>query len=139
MAVSFQPRLRMRPSTTTVSTFDGCAAVTSMCAGSPNMPRLTSRVDTMMRSARLPALSEPTLSAIPIECAPSIVPSSSTRRAVSLNSFTVLDVLNELHDAEHVGITGKLHRADRQSDRNVRRQHVRSLRQAEADAQLTGG
>ena len=88
MAVSLPPCLRMRPSITTVSTFDGCAAVTSMWAGSPNTPRLTSRVETMMRSARLPALSEPTLSAMPIERAPSMVPSSSTRRAVSLNSFS---------------------------------------------------
>src|SRR5262245_25879310 len=39
-AVSLPPRLRMRPSTTTVSTFEGCAAVTIICAGSVKTPRL---------------------------------------------------------------------------------------------------
>jgi len=40
-------------------------------------------------SARFPGLSEPTLFAMPIERAPSIVASSSTRRAVSLNSLSL--------------------------------------------------
>ena len=49
-----------------------------------------SRVDTMIRSARLPGLSEPILSSMPMERAPSMVASSSTRRAVSLNSLSLL-------------------------------------------------
>src|SRR5712691_5766421 len=88
-AVSLPRRLRMRPSTITVSTFAGCAASTSMCAGSLKTPRFTARVLTMMRSARFPAFSDPTRSSTPIERAPSIVASSSTRRAGSLNSFSL--------------------------------------------------
>ena len=53
-------------------------------------------------------------------------------------ALAVLDVLDELHDAEHVGVAGELDGIDRQSDRDAGREQVRGLRQAEADAQLAG-
>ena len=56
-----------------------------------------------------------------------------------MNSFSadaVLDVLHDLHDAEHVGIAGQLDRIDRQPDRNAGVEEFRGLRQAEADAQF---
>ena len=82
-------RLMMRPSTTTVSRFSGSADPTSRCVGSTKLPMFSASVVTVMMSARLPGVRDPTLSSMPIERAPSIVPSSSTRRAVSLNSLNV--------------------------------------------------
>ena len=139
-AVSLPPRLRMRPSTITVSTFAGCAAVTSMCAGSLNTPRLTSRVDTMIRSARLPGFSEPTLSVDP-------------HRARALDGAEFEHAAGgELELVVRAGrsrcsgcrfmmpnMSASPMSADgvhRQPDRNARREEFAVRRQAEADAQL---
>src|SRR5712691_5026302 len=65
-------------------------ASSTRCAGSVTTAMLSASVPIAIRSARLPGLSEPILSSIPIARAPSMVPSSSALRAVLFNSLSAL-------------------------------------------------
>src|SRR5258707_14558698 len=53
-------------------------------------------------------------------------------------ALSVLDILDEFHDPEHVGVAGEFDRIDGESDWNAGSEQVRGLREPEADAQLAG-
>src|SRR5262249_28767424 len=129
-AASLPPRLRMRPSTTTVSTFSGPVASSTRCAGSVTTAMLSAFGLIAIRSARLPALSEPILSSIPIERAPSMVPSSSALRAGILNSLSA----RKFEHGEQVRASDQRRGIDRDAEGNALGQHLAGLRIAVADA-----
>jgi hypothetical protein len=84
--VSRPARLRIRPSTTTVSTSAAPAASASTFVGSVNGAVPTWSTRTRIRSARLPGVSEPVTSPSPSDRAASTVDSSSIRLVPTASS-----------------------------------------------------
>src|SRR5215475_6732242 len=133
-AASLPPRLRMRPSTTTVSTFSGPVASSTRCAGSVTTAMLSAFGLIAIRSARLPGLSEPILSSNPIEL------ERLARRHLELAlGLGVLAVARELEHGEQVRAPDQRRGVDRDAERNTLGQHLTGLRIAIADEQFRAG